>query len=191
MGIREERKRETRRVILESTKQLLLENGFVKVSTKEISKKAGVAQGSIFLHFSDKESLLNEIISTDIKKLHDELQNEVDSKSVRETFLGELIEVLSNNEDILSRVYKDYDYLSDKLQKNVDMIENLLKNMIFDNLRVSPGKVLSIVDSFILIDAFYSQIKANLLDKEVYSGLNSILRNRRGKLSKLYRILFE
>jgi AcrR family transcriptional regulator len=191
MGIREERKRETRRVILENTKQLLLENGFVKVSTKEISKKAGVAQGSIFLHFSDKESLLNEIISTDIKKLHDELQNEVDSKSVRETFLGELIEVLSNNEDILSRVYKDYDYLSDKLQKNVDMIENLLKNMIFDNLRVSPGKVLSIVDSFILIDAFYSQIKANLLDKEVYSGLNSILRNRRGKLSKLYRILFE
>ena len=191
MGIRDERKRETRRVILENTKTLLLENGFVKVSTKEISSKAGVAQGSIFLHFNDKETLLNEIISVDIKKLHDELIRDIDPRSERDIFLGELIDVLGNNEGILSRVYKDYDYLSEKLKKNVDLIEKEIKNMIFDNLRVSKGRVLSIVDSFILIDAFYSQLKANLLDKDVYSPMNSILRNRRGKLSKLFRILFE
>lgn len=191
LGIRDERKRETRILIMESTKTLLLKNGFVKVSTKEISMQANVSQGSIFLHFGNKESLLNEIITKDIKKLEIELKEGCSTKTNRELFLKDLIDVLGSNENILSRVYKDYSYLSETLRKSVDNIETTLKNMIFDNLRVTPGKTLSIVDSFISIDAFYSQIKDNLLDKEVYNEFNSVMRQRRGKLVKLYRTLFE
>ena len=64
-------------------------------------------------------------------------------------------------------------------------------NLFFENLRNNPNKNLSIVDSFISIDAFFAQIQKNLLEKEVYTEFNSIIRQRRGKIVKLYRILFE
>lgn len=191
MGIREERKRETRHNILNTTRELLFKNGFVKVSTKEISTTAGVAQGSIFLHFGNKDNLLHEIITQDIIKLNESIKNDVDVKTDRETFLKQFLDCLASNENMLSRIYKDYYYLNDSIKKSIDNVETTLKNMIFDNVRNTPGKLLSIVDSFIAIDAFYSQIVSNLSSKEVYNDLNSVIRQTRGKLTKLYRSLFE
>lgn len=191
MGIRDEQKNQTRAKILKTTESLLLLNGFVKVSTKDISTKSNVAQGSIFLHFTSKDNLLHIIVSSGIEKLSNDLRDGLDINSDRESFLRDLLDILGNNENMLSRVYKDYAYLSENLKKDVDKVETAVKNVIFDNLRATKGKSMSIIDFFISIDAFIAQIKQNLIDKEVYSDFSSILRQRRGKLSKLYRTLFE
>jgi len=190
MGIREEKKLQTRNLIIKKTEELLFKNGLVKVSTKEISSNANVAQGSIFLHFTSKENLLHIIISEGISKLNVELSTSVNVKNDSESFLSDIIDSLSLHENMLSRVYKDYHYLGDTLKKDVDQIETLIKNMFFDNVRESLGNKLSIVDSFIAIDAFMAQIKQNLLEKEVYTEFSSVLRQRKGKLTKLYRRLF-
>ena len=191
MGIRNERKKETRDSIIKSTKNLLFAKGLVKVSTKDIATSASVAQGSIFLHFQSKENLLHEIISSDLNELENEINSESLTKVDREKFLDVLLDIIGKHENMLSRVYKDYPYLSESHKKTVDTIQTVIKNKIFDNIRSSSGRKLSIVDSFINIDAFYSQVKDNLLDKEVYTEFNSIIRQRRGKLVKLYRTLFE
>ncbi len=191
MGIREDNKRITRERILKSTKWLLLNNGFVKVSTKDISKVSDVAQGSIFLHFGTKDNLLHHIISSDLSLLQNEIEDRVDPKKSRESFLGDFLDVLAIHENILSRIYKDIAYLSDNIKKTVDQIEVLLKNRLFDNIRNHPSKPLSIVDSFINIDAFMAQVRIYLMEKEVFTDYNGILKQRRGKLVKLYRTLFE
>ena len=150
-----------------------------------------MAQGSIFVHFKTKNSLLFYIINFDLVKFEEELGEKCSPKLDSETFLGVLLDAIGNNENMLSRVYKDYHYLPENITKRVDHVDSLIKTLLFDNLRANPGKSLSIVDSFISIDAFISQIKQNLLDKDVYTEFNSIIRQRRGKLVKLYRTLFE
>lgn len=170
---------------------LIYTHGLIKVSTKDIARESEVAQGSIFLHFSNKENLLNIIINEGIQNLEIDIDEAVNPNLNREAFLLGLIDVISNHENILSRIYKDYPYLSESQKKNVDHLETKIKNLLFDNLRGSEGRKISIVDSFILIDSFVAQLKVNLLEKGVYTEFSSILRQRRGKMTKLYKTLFE
>jgi len=117
MGIRDIQKEVTRQNILENTKELLFKNGFIKVSTKEISRASNVSQGSIFLHFTSKDNLLLTIFTEGMQNIELQLKNNLDSNLPRETFLKDLLDVLGNHENLLSRIYKDYFYLDNDFIK--------------------------------------------------------------------------
>ena len=51
-------KEETRKIILDSSRELFNELGFDKTSTRAIATRAGVGVGTVFSHFPDKSSLL-------------------------------------------------------------------------------------------------------------------------------------
>src|SRR5512135_86402 len=55
--------RETREKILDASLALFSKKGFLGATTKEIAKKAGVAELTLFRHFSSKERLFEEMIS--------------------------------------------------------------------------------------------------------------------------------
>lgn len=57
-GVREQRKRETRAQLLSVARELFASQGYRKTTTKQIAQKAGVAVGTVFVHFPDKASLL-------------------------------------------------------------------------------------------------------------------------------------
>jgi AcrR family transcriptional regulator len=64
MGISERREREKnerRKVILECAKELILEKGVDKFSMEDVAKQAELSKATIYLYFSGKEVLLNEI----------------------------------------------------------------------------------------------------------------------------------
>ncbi len=50
-------------LILETGLELLAKKGFTATSTSNIAKEAGVSEGLIFRHFSNKNSLLESIIN--------------------------------------------------------------------------------------------------------------------------------
>ncbi len=191
MGIRSDSKEKTRKLIIEKTALLLHNRGFLKVSSKEIARECNLSQGSIFLHFKTKENLLNTILLGNIQDFENQLKNMCLPKYNKELFLRNYLDVLIEFESFLSRAYKDLPYLSEALSKNINGLETITKNLFFENLRNNPDKKISIVDSFISIDAFFAQIQKNLIEKEIYTNSNSIIRQRRGKIVKLYRTLFE
>lgn len=57
---------ETRRLILAAAKELYLERGFRHAPSRDLAKKAGVAEGTVFAHFPDKASLLAAALHEDI-----------------------------------------------------------------------------------------------------------------------------
>jgi AcrR family transcriptional regulator len=190
MGIREENKIKTRQKIIEETKNVLFEKGYLKMSTKDISNKCDVSQGTIFLHFETKERLLNYIIVQLIDEFIDNLKRVQNNDSNGQKFLHETLIVISNYENVLSIAYRDYAHISNVIKKNLDLAESTLKSMYFDNLRNSKGNDVSIVDSFVLIDAFISQIKIYLVNKDLTLH-TSIIKQSTGKLNKLYKYLFQ
>ncbi len=191
ISTRKELKQITRQLLLDKTALLLHNKGYLFVSSKEISRECGLSQGTLFLHFQTKANLLSTIFNDNIDNLERDLNSRCNIKTTRDTFLRSYIDVIIEHESFLSRVYKDLPYLNENLQKKIDSLETLTKNKFFDNLRNNPGRKLSIVDSFISIEGFLAQIQKNLLEKEVYTEFNSIIRQRRGKIVKLYRTLFE
>lgn len=191
IGTRIEAKAKTRQKIIDATKLLIQRRGFVKISSKEISKECGVSQGSIYLHFKTKDGLLTTILYSNIESLEEGLVSACKPSDTQDSFLKNYIEILSIHEDLLSRIYKDYSYLDSTLQKSIDSLEIMFKNLIFDNYKKNTKATMSIVDSFIAIDAFLSQIKEYLISKETFTSSNSIIRQKRGRISKLYKMLFE
>lgn len=62
MGLREQRKAETRAKIVDAAIRCFTELGFNGASTRDIAKKAGVGQGLISYHFDSKETLWQEAV---------------------------------------------------------------------------------------------------------------------------------
>jgi AcrR family transcriptional regulator len=54
----QERREETRRRLLDATITVLVEQGYARLTTIEVAKRAGVSQGAVFTHFDTKADLL-------------------------------------------------------------------------------------------------------------------------------------
>jgi len=56
----------TRERILDATKQIIQERGLARVTTKEIARAAGVAEGTLFKYFERKEDLLLAVVQENL-----------------------------------------------------------------------------------------------------------------------------
>ncbi|MCM2529982.1 TetR/AcrR family transcriptional regulator [Shewanella algae] len=56
------KKRQTRERICQCAWELFIEQGFEATSTRDIAKAAGIANGTLFSHFSNKEELLKALM---------------------------------------------------------------------------------------------------------------------------------
>src|ERR1700742_295079 len=61
---RSERAAERRAAIVDAAMQEFVARGFAATRLDDIAKRAGVAKGTIYLHFKDKESMFEELIRT-------------------------------------------------------------------------------------------------------------------------------
>src|SRR3954451_12957965 len=61
---RAERTAERRAAIIEAALDEFIARGYTATRLDDIAKRAGVAKGTIYLHFKDKESMFEELIRT-------------------------------------------------------------------------------------------------------------------------------
>ena len=61
---RAERAAERRAAIIEAALDEFIARGFAATRLDDVAKRAGVAKGTIYLHFKDKESMFEELIRT-------------------------------------------------------------------------------------------------------------------------------
>src|SRR5437762_6697473 len=61
---RAERAAERRAAIIEAALEEFIARGFTATRIDDVAKRAGVAKGTIYLHFKDKESMFEELIRT-------------------------------------------------------------------------------------------------------------------------------
>src|ERR1700748_470164 len=66
---RAERAAERRAAIVDAAMQEFIARGFAATRLDDIAKRAGVAKGTIYLHFKDKEAMFEELIRTAIVPL--------------------------------------------------------------------------------------------------------------------------
>ncbi len=70
---RERSQQATRSRILTGAARLFAESGSKSTTTKMIAEAAGVAVGTIYLHFKDKDGLLKDVLKTALTRLKQEL----------------------------------------------------------------------------------------------------------------------
>ena len=70
---RAEKSAERRAAIVEAAMEEFIAGGFAATRLDDIAKRAGVAKGTLYLHFKDKESMFEELIRTAMVPLIDRL----------------------------------------------------------------------------------------------------------------------
>jgi AcrR family transcriptional regulator len=71
---RERSRLETRRRLIEAAEDLFARRGLARTRAADISREAGVAVGTLYLHFDDKEDLLREILFRAAGEMHGVVQ---------------------------------------------------------------------------------------------------------------------
>jgi len=64
-----------RQNIIDATDRLLQTHGLARLTTREIAREAGVAEGLIYHHFKDKAELIFEVIETRVRETKNYMQN--------------------------------------------------------------------------------------------------------------------
>ena len=72
-GIREKKKRETRKAIMQAAVQLFSEKGFEKTSIEELARKANIGKGTVYSYFQTKSDILHAFCEDELDSLHHEL----------------------------------------------------------------------------------------------------------------------
>ncbi len=112
-GLITQKKEEKRKKILDSAYDLFTANGVSNTSISMICEKSGIAKGTFYLYFTDKEDVLRNLVrrvSFDIlKAAYDESQkvkgNFIDSVVCMANYL---IELFKNDRDALLVIKKDF-----------------------------------------------------------------------------------
>jgi AcrR family transcriptional regulator len=73
-----------REAILVAARDLLRERGASKLTTREVAARAGVSEGSVFYHFTDRTGLLTAVIEEGLRPLHALHGNGIAGESVRD-----------------------------------------------------------------------------------------------------------
>jgi AcrR family transcriptional regulator len=79
-NMREQSRRETRRRLIEAGTKLFARRGFARTRATDISREAGVAVGTLYVHVTDKEELLREILFQGFEEMHAVVRRIADTK---------------------------------------------------------------------------------------------------------------
>lgn len=66
MGVREQKKLETAGRLLTAAAECFSEDGFSASSVGQIAKRAGVSHGTLYVHFSDKQALIEALVTQEL-----------------------------------------------------------------------------------------------------------------------------
>lgn len=93
-------------LILESAEKVFLEKGFYPAKIEEIAKNAGIAKGTIYLYFKDKESIYVSLIEKKVKELirliEDVREEEIPSPQKLEKIYFQLCEYVDKAQKVHS-----------------------------------------------------------------------------------------
>lgn len=72
----EEKQLHKKKAIIKAGKEMLAEEGYQQVSIKSLAEKAGIATGTFYLYFSNKDKLVESIADEMYEKLIEEIREE-------------------------------------------------------------------------------------------------------------------
>lgn len=116
----------TKQKILESTIEAISEKGYAPTTTKEIAKRAGVSEGTIFKYYGSKQDLLREIVDKTIK----DFRNYSINKAIPEVF-AEAEE--KSPQDFLNRLMRERAEFFEKHSSAMQVI--IQETMIDESIR--------------------------------------------------------
>lgn len=184
--------------IVDAAYQLFLEQGFEQVSIQEIATRAGVAKGTFYLYFRDKEQLRECVISQKSNEIFQRALNALRQTDISE-FEDQIIfvvdyvtDILAQNREALKLIAKDLSFglFNQKVseyfaQDQTDILHILLSAATKSHVRLKNPKILL----YMIIELVSSTCFSCILDSEplemavfkpyLFDAIRALIRSQR------------
>lgn len=125
---------DTKKVIIDAAFKVFGNNGFGNTTIKDIAREAGIAPGSIYNHFSDKEDLFRSTVQEGWDQFLLELQNIISSSmSIKEKYRNVIdvaFDLLKTGQPLLKGMLFDAnerELVQDNIDKFIDYLLEFFK----------------------------------------------------------------
>ncbi len=106
---REQSRTATRARLVESARSLFADSGVHGVTTHDIARQAGVAAGTFYLYFKDKQHIFREIVYSAVERLRERLDSAIDDApdvpSAIRRHAEALVDFAAENRDLVRIVF--------------------------------------------------------------------------------------
>lgn len=185
MNIREENKQNTRQKILEGAKQEFIINGFLNTKTIDIAKRAGIAHGTLFFHFINKDKLIIEIIDKELYGITGELYDLLNDTNNFEELLSRYLDFLEKEEGFFSTIARELPFYSAELRRQIFFRESATRNYFYGALEEGIKKeFFKNLDITYILDLLFGSINYYLSLNEVFGYKNKIIKIKKEVIKK-------
>ncbi len=127
MNKRQTQKHFTREKIIAAAKQIFIEKGIINTATSQIAEAAGIAHGTLFLHFPNKDSLVIELLDVELAKFSDNLKQLILETTDVKTILDQYLNLIQTEEGFFSSLARELPNYKDELRRKILFRESLIR----------------------------------------------------------------
>jgi AcrR family transcriptional regulator len=177
----------TRNLILEKTLEIIISNGIINTTTKQIADACNLAHGTLFAHFNNRETLIGSVIKNELLRIAQKLYLIAEKKCSFEQLLGEYLDVISEDENLLVVIQKEFSFLDDYLKNEIITTETIIKKFFYDviNSEINSENIKP-VNISVLISCIFGSINHYLTRKEYYVALGSVIALKKPEIIKIF-----
>jgi len=190
MNKRKEQKLQTRKQILKIAKEVFSESGFLNTATSQISSKAGIAHGTLFLHFPNKESLIIEVLDNELSFISREIQKLLEKSFDFEQLLSEYLELIISQENLFSVLTRELPFYSDELRRKILFRESMIRSNFRKALLhdIEEGKVKD-CEVNALVTSVFGTINYYLSLKHIFVSEGSVIKKFKESILSICQLL--
>ena len=178
---RQEAKEKTRQKILEAALEEFTKQGYRGANTARIARAAGVAHGTVFLHFPDKDQLLFEVIRQRLVKISNRLYEAAHEPKEIESLCRVYLDHLNENIAFEFMLAREMPNLPTVLKRQVFTIRSGIILHFHQAIQrgISEGK-LKDVNPTVALHVWFGTLHYYLANQEMFAAPGEII-NEKGK----------
>lgn len=187
MNKRQLSKAQTFEKILTAARQLFSQHGLLNTSTAEIANACGIAHGTVFLHFADKNTLMAAIFERELQRAANDIYQVAQESSQIEALLDRYFNYVEQEEDFLSVIAREMPFYSEKLRRSLLAQECILRHLFFTAIEhgIAAGRFKP-VDITTTVMLLFATVNNYLAHKASFAPQGSVIRMKREKLKQTF-----
>ena len=163
----ERRRQQTRKLLIQTTLQLVLEKGYDAITIQDITDKADLGRGTFYIHFKDKEEVIWTMFQDLFRELEQKAHNQLDRTMPQVEYYG-LLNIFNHanqNKDLYRLMFGGQG--SAMLTARV---QDFLARSILDDIRNAPD---SLEINFHLPEEVEAQILTGMISRLLFWWLET------------------
>ncbi len=187
MNKREEAKEKTRTLILEKSRNLFIRRGVINTSTIQIAEACGIAHGTVFLYYKNRERLVSEVFQQEFHRLMDEIFLITEKSTDLEPVFDFCLSFLEKEEDFISMISREFPFYPEHLQQQIVSLEESLRSDFQKALEFekSTGRIGEInIES--VLEFLFGALNYYMVRKKFFVKEGSVIKNKKESIKRTF-----